>query len=170
MTDNRERIARMHAGKFSVPTGDPNERSKGSKAEKGLCFSFQRTGKCKFGDKCKYQHARGSLTSSLRTSRSGSRSGFSSRGSSPSRSPGSKGSGGKGRPRDKSKVPCRFFKSGRGCKRGDSCPFMHEGTSSPAAPTRRHRAPSPARGREKDKRDKKDERQIQEAEQGQENS
>ena len=160
LKEHRERIARMHAGKFSVPTEDPNHRNRSpgpSSGGKGMCFQFQNTGKCKFGNKCKYQHARGTSSSSLRSSRSHSRNSHSCRGSSPSRS-----SAGRTRPKDKSKIPCKFIKSGK-CKRGETCPFMHE-SAAPAAPTRRRRDPSPARnkrtsGRDKSKgRDRRDRR------------
>ena len=66
----------MHAGKFSVPTGDPNQRHRSpgpSGGGKGMCFQFQNTGKCKFGNKCKSQHARGASSSPMRSSRSQSR-------------------------------------------------------------------------------------------------
>ena len=116
-----------------------------------MCFQMQNTGKCKFGNKCKYQHARGDSSSSLRSSRSNSRATHSSRGSSPSRS-----SPGRPRGKNKSKVPCRFFKSGK-CKRGEKCPFMHE-SATPAAPTRRCREPSPARNKRTSRRDKSKDR------------
>ena len=140
----------MHAGKFSVPTDDPNQRHRSpgpSGGGKGMCFQLQNTGKCKFGNKCKYQHAGGTSSSPIRSSRSQSRTSHSSRGSSPSRS-----SPGRSRPKDKSKVPCRFFKSGK-CKRGETCPFLHE-SAARATPTRRRREPSPARNRRSSGRDK----------------
>ena len=150
LKENRDRIARMHAGKFSVPTDDPNQRHRSpgpNDGGKGMCFQFQNTGKCKFGNKCKYQHARGASSSPNRSSRSHSRASHSSRGSSPSRS-----SPGRSRPKDKSKIPCRFFKSGK-CKRGETCPFLHE-SAAPATPTRRRREPSPARNRRSSGRDR----------------
>lgn len=87
--------------------------------------------------KCRYQHARGASSSSFWSSRSISRNSNFSRGSSPTRSSCRRGQG-----KEISKIPCRFFKSGR-YKRGDTCPFMYE-TSAPAAPIRRKMDPSPS--------------------------
>ena len=140
LKENRDRIARMHSGKFSVPAEDQSSRfrSPGPSGGKAICFNFQKTGKCKFGDKCKYQHARGA-SSSPRSSRSNSRQSSFSRGSSPSQS-----LRGRGKGKEKSKIPCRFFKSGK-CKRGDSAhlcmnlqqpPHQHEETKTHRRPGR----------------------------------
>ena len=141
LKENRDRIARMHAGKFSVPAEDQSSRhrSPGPSGGKALCFNFQKTGKCKFGDKCRCQHARGTSLSTEAPGQAVDKAVLAGDLLLAGRClEGEKG-------KDKSKIPCRFFKSGK-CKRGDSCPFMHESAPA-AAPTRRYRDPSPSRKR-----------------------
>ena len=167
---NREKIAQSHSAKYANPAPhDKRTRSPsyGKRSTKGdnsnQCYEFAKTGKCKYGSKCKYSRDSSarprslsressrsrSASSSGRPSFRSSRSRSSSRPSSRSSSRNSSRSSSRGR---KSEKPCRFFAKGN-CKRGDKCPFKHGDTATPAP---RRRSPSPAARRSKDKKSKKD--------------
>ena len=167
---NREKISQSHAAKFANPAPhDKRTRSPsyGKRSTKGdgsnQCYEYAKTGKCKYGSKCKYSHDSSARPRSLsressrsrsaspssRSSFRSSRSRSSSRHTSRSSSRNSSRSSSRGRKSDK---PCRFFAKGN-CKRGDKCPFKHGDTATPAP---RRRSPSPAAKRSKDKKSKKD--------------
>ena len=126
----------------------PYRRSPGSSNRgSGICSEYATRGSCKHGSMCKYKHERPRHRSnSSKGSRSSSRSSLHS-----SRSRRSS-SGSSGR-KDKSQVPCRYFKKGN-CRRGDSCPFKHEASSSSAAAPTRERAGSPSAKPKRDRRER----------------
>ena len=156
---NRDRISKSNDMRYSTaasgehsdnsirrspsPRRSPGNPNRGS----GICFEYAKKGSCKHGSKCKYKHENPRDRShSSRSGRSSSRSSFHS-----SRS--RRSSSGSVNRTDKSQVPCRYFKKGH-CRRGDSCPFKHESTSSSAAAPTRERAGSPSAKPKGDRRER----------------
>ena len=101
---------------------DATKRSLGSKdttmpapeEKKGICYEFQKTGKCKRGSSCPYKHEKGREKSKGKgkgKDRSQSRS--------RSLTPGSR------------KETCKFWKAGH-CHRGKDCAFQHPEKTVPA--------------------------------------
>ena len=101
---------------------DATKRSLGSKdttmpapeEKKGICYEFQKTGKCKRGSSCPYKHEKGREKSKGKgkgKDRSQSRS--------RSLTPGSR------------KETCKFWKAGH-CHRGKDCAFQHPEKTAPA--------------------------------------
>ena len=156
---NRDRISKSNDMRYSTaasgehsdssirkspsPRRSPGSSNRGS----GICFEYAKRGSCKHGSKCKYKHEKPRDRShSSRSGRSSSRGSFHS-----SRS--RRSSSGSANRADKSQVPCRYFKKGI-CRRGDSCPFKHESTSSSAAAPTRERAGSPSAKPKGDRRER----------------
>ena len=95
------------AGGQAVNTTPENQ------TKRGICFNFQNTGHCRFGERCFYNHETQD---------------------NPKKDPGTappppKQEGGSGtRQRWRSKQPCRYFAAGK-CLMGDSCRWKHETTA-----------------------------------------
>ena len=156
---NRDRISKSNDMRYSTaasgehsdsslrrspsPRRSPGSSNRGS----GICFEYAKKGSCKHGSKCKYKHEKPRDRShSSKSGRSSSRSSFHS-----SRS--RRSSSGSANRTDKSQVPCRYFKRGH-CRRGDSCPFKHESSSTSAAAPTRERAGSPSAKPKGDRRER----------------
>jgi hypothetical protein len=69
-----------------------------SKTSAGDCYNFKDTGKCGYGDRCKFSHAGGD---------------------------GGRGGGGRNKLKAGSTGPCFQFKKMGSCKRGDRCRYSH---------------------------------------------
>lgn len=91
----------------------------------GLCNNFMATGKCRFGNKCKFAHDRDSQSRS-RSSTPGPSSGRAP----PTPPPGQPS----GVPRAPPRV-CNFFWSSGTCSRGFECSFKHERSPSATSTT-----------------------------------
>ena len=156
---NRDRISKSNDMRYSTAASgehsdnsirrspSPRRRPGNPNRGSGICFEYAKKGSCKHGSKCKYKHEKPRDRShSSRSGRSSSRSSFHS-----SRS--RRSSSGSANRTDKSQVPCRYFKKGH-CRRGDSCPFKHESTSSSAAAPTRERAGSPSAKPKGDRRER----------------
>ena len=151
---NRDRISKSNDMRYSTaasgehsdssirrspsPRRSPGSSNRGS----GICFEYAKKGSCKHGNKCKYKHEKPRERSHSSRTRSSLHSSRSRRSSS-----------GSANRTDKSQVPCRYFKKGH-CRRGDSCPFKHESTSSSAAAPTRERAGSPSAKPKGDRRER----------------
>ena len=81
----------------------------------GICTQFSKTGKCSFGDQCKYKHGEGSNAAALKDQQQDQATLLGK---------GPKGKGKGGAKEKKSNTVCRDFKAGK-CSRGASCWFKH---------------------------------------------
>ena len=141
---NRDKIAKAHGAKYGAPAPPtpakpsapaPSERRQPSRGRQGrqVCMLFQK-GKCKFGERCKYEHTKDPKASSRERSPNRPKSGSREREKSNSK--------------DTSNIPCVFYAKGT-CRNGDKCKFLHKDKSaSPSVPAKaKARAPSPAKRR-----------------------
>ena len=119
----RPRPRSPRAGEQRLPPGLESPPAAPAVATE-ICEYFARTGKCRFGDKCKYKHDKSSAPGDKRTGTPprSPRSPRRPRSTTPTRA-GAKAAA-KPAATDKSKQPCRFLKLGL-CKHGASCPYSH---------------------------------------------